>query len=387
MNEFLFNVRYARRIPDPVFDSLKRHVFVVPVQELPEGLPTDPNARPQNTRTQVARKIRDSLFDRDCESGTFHLKNNGITIIADRVKKNLHNDDLYKIEIADGQGIIDGGHTYRIIIEALEEEELPEEQYVTVEVLTGINKNWIPDISGGRNTSVQVQPISLDNLAGKFDWMKDELKEKTYFREIAWRENDDGEFNARDLVALLCLFNVDLHSNDGETHPLFAYSQKAQALKRFENNPDSFEKMRNILDDILFLHDTVRCNYSSIWNNHNGGRPGRLSFSEKKRNGEWDFIFTGENSEYRMVNGALYPILGAFRWFVEKDPESGLMHWRNGFQDVLKVWEKCALSMLKATHDMSKSLGNKPNAIGKSSPHWSNLHNLVAKRDLERKRP
>ena len=326
MESFIFKVRFARTIPDPAFNGLKRHIFVVPVQSLPEGLPTESNARSQNTRTQVARKIRDSLFNIDCESGTFHLKNNGITIIAASVKRSTQDDSMYKVEMEDDQGIIDGGHTYRIIVDALAGADLPE-QFVTVEVLIGVEGNWIPDISSGRNTSVQVQPISLDNLAGKFDWMKDELRHEPYFDEIAWSENDPGEFDARDLVALLCLFNIDIHSNDAESHPLYAYSQKAQALKRFAKNPRSFEKMRSILRDILQLHDTIRHDYLSIWNSQHGGRAGGMSISENKRKGEWKFIFSGNTSEYRMVNGALYPILGAFRWFVETHPKSGLAYW------------------------------------------------------------
>ena len=34
----------------------------------------------------------------------------------------------------------------------------------------------------------------------------------------------------------------------------------------------------------------------------------------------WEFPFTGQKGEYLMVNGALYPILASFRWFVVLDP-------------------------------------------------------------------
>ena len=385
------DVSYARRIPDPVFEDPYRYVFVVSAKRMPKDIPDDPNARSPKTNRRVYKKVEDSLFNRDdSESGTFHLKNGGITIVAKSVRKT--GDQNYEVVLQkDGtHGIVDGGHTYEIITKAQSNSDLPEEQHVFVEILTGIEPDWIPDIAGGLNTSVQVQPMSLDNLAKKFDWMKEELQDEPYYDQIAWSENDSGEFDARDLVALMCLFNVDDCSNDDETQPLYAYSKKSQALQKFEDNPRQFENMRPIIKDIFRFHDIVRCDYHPIWNEQNEGKAGRLSFSEPKRKGEWEFIFYDESAEktakYRMVNGALYPILSAFRWFVETDPDSGLAYWRNGFEDVLDVWEDCALALIKATHEMSRSLGNKPNAIGKSGPHWSNLHNLVAKRDLQRER-
>ena len=262
MTYYNFDVLYARTILDPAFQhrGLKRHIFVVPIKNLPTGLPTDANARTQNTRTRVAQKIKDSLFNRECEPSTFHLKNNGITIIAERVQRYKDDDDRYRVEILDDQGIIDGGHTYKIITDSLEDEELPDNQFVNVEVLTGIDLDWIPDIAGGRNTTVQVAPMSLDNLGGRFQWMKDEIVGESYAGEIAWSENADGEFDARDLIALLSLFDVKYYPNDGDYYPISAYSRKSRELTRFEDNPESFISMRPILRNVFnsARHDSTR---------------------------------------------------------------------------------------------------------------------------------
>lgn len=48
---------------------------------------------------------------------------------------------------------------------------------VKFEILCGIPNDWIADIAGGLNTSIQVQPKSPDNLAGKFNWLKEELSD------------------------------------------------------------------------------------------------------------------------------------------------------------------------------------------------------------------
>ena len=385
MRVFEFHTRFARRIPDPVFDGLQRHIFVVPIRNLPAQLPTDPNARAQSTRTRVARKIKESLLDVDCDPGTFHLKNNGITLIAESVRRQSSSEDLFEVEISDGQGIIDGAHTHKIIIDSIGDLGLPKKQYVTVEILTGIKREWIPEISGGRNTTVQVKDMSLDNLGGKFDWMKDELRNEHYFNDIAWRENDPGEYDARDLISFLSMFNIDLYPNDGEDHPTNAYSGKAKMLKRFERKPASFISMQPILKDILRLHDTIRREYRPIWNDQRAKtRAGGLAISEEKPTGKWRFVFTNECAKYRMLNSALCPILAAFRWYVRKDPDTGRVYWNDGFEDVLDAWRSCAIALLKATNEMYRELRRQPNALGKSITHWRSLHQLVAMRDLQR---
>ncbi len=379
------SVRFARRIPDPYFNDLDRHILVVPVHTLPRGIPDDPNARSPKTNKRVYRTVRESLFNRDdSEPGTFHLKNGGITVIAHKVRKI---GDTYRVSFqsSSNQGIVDGGHTYKIIVDSQEDSDLPSDQFVLVQVLTGVDPSWIPSIAGGLNTSVQVQPMSLQNSAQAFQWMKDTLKDEAYFDQIAWEENQSGEFDARDLVALLCLFNVELHPNDisGISHPIYSYEKKSTALNQFVQNPNSFKKMKPLLKDILVLHDTIRRNYRSSWNEE-GGSAGNLAISERKER-MWHFTFTGERSQYRMVNGALYPMLGAFRWFVSRSDKSDVMMWRNGFDDVLSVWQQCAPTLIKVTQDVSKSLAYKQNAIGKSMSHWNNLYNQVALFDLNRR--
>jgi hypothetical protein len=82
------------------------------------------------------------------------------------------------------------------------------------------------------------------------------------------------------------------------------------------------------------------------------------------------------------TGGALYPILGAFRWFVVLDPKTLQVTWRDGFDSVKEAWGRDGPDLLKATKQMSDELGRNPNAIGKSRPHWANLHTIMAKKDL-----
>lgn len=385
---FRFPAQFARRVPDPVFHQshgIERHILFVPVRSVPVGIPLDPNARVPNVRRRIYRDIEQSLLDRDTIPGSFHLKHKGITIVAESVAKD--GDDVYAVSLGENHGIVDGGHTYDLITKNLQNEELPEKQFVKFEVVTGVPAEWIVEIAGGLNTSLQVQPASLDNLAGLFDWIKDEISNEPYYSAIAWRENEIGEFDARDIISILTCFNIDHFPNDinnGDAHPIVAYEKKSKALELFEENRESYQRLRPILKDILFLHDTIRFESQRLYNEA-GGRYGNLSFVESKARGEFTFPFISQKGKYRLMNGALYPMLGAFRWMVEKDGKSGKSRWRGGFRNVLRLWEVSGPELLRATVQTSNELGRNPNAIGKSRNHWSNLYTRVALRDLQSK--
>jgi hypothetical protein len=106
-----------------------------------------------------------------------------------------------------------------------------------------------------------------------------------------------------------------------------------------------------------------------------------LAFVETRKKG-FALPFLGQTTEQRLMSGALYPILAAFRWMVEEDPKTGLYRWRGGFSMVEKLWKASAAELLKMTKQASDELGRNPNAVGKSRNHWANLFARVAMRDL-----
>lgn len=239
---------------------------------------------------------------------------------------------------------------------------------------------WIQELAGGLNTSVQVKQMSLDDLGRKFDWIKDELRGEPYLDQIAFRENQQGEMDARDLVALLTCFSIDRFPNDGDNHPVEAYSSKAKVLGWFEKEPKQYERLRPLLKDILVLHDTIRHDSRDHWLAA-GGHFGKLAFVESKKRGEWNFPFTGSTAKYRLTDGALYPLLASFRWMVDND-RNGSIQWRGGFPSVCALWDTAAEELLRTVNQASVELGRNPNAIGKSKNLWANLHRVVAMRDL-----
>jgi hypothetical protein len=380
--QFVLPAPYARRIPDPVHgDSMGmvRHILFVPVGSVPEGIPLDANARTPNINRSVYREIERHLLEEEGEPGTFHLKNRGIVMIADKVEQK--GEDTYAVVVSKGQGILDGGHTYRLITEnGKGEVDLPQDQWVKFEIVTHVPPGWVAELAGGLNTSIQVKAMSLDDLAGRFEWIKDELKNEPYYSRIAFRENELGDVDARDIVAFLTMFNIDRFPNNEDAQPVESYSSKAKVLEWFEKDQKQYKRLRPILKDLLVLYDTMRFESRDHWN-ETGGKYGNLAFVEGRKRGEFSFPFIERTHKFRLTNGALYPMLASFRWLVDNGP-NGEVQWRGGFDAVLKLWRSSAEELLRSVNQASVELGRNPNAVGKSKNLWANLHRTVAMRDL-----
>jgi len=381
MNSMLFKADYSRRYPDPItkeanakISNLQHHLLVCRAKDLPVNIPLDPNPRNQKTDKSVYREVKKSLLS-DADP-TFLLKNKGITIIADRVKYD-GDKHLAKVFFAHDQGIVDGGHTYKIILE--NQSECPENQYVKIEVLTGVPDYLIELIAQGLNTAVQVQEMSLANLAHKFDWIKKLLKDEPYYDQIAFRENEEGSFDIREIIGIMTMFNIEQFSGQTD-NPKIAYTSKAKCLELYKSHEDSYKKMEPLFKEILHLYDLIQLEARDLYNEGKGGRGGSLAFYKKKeRGGGHQLIFLGKQTKYKLYDGALYPILGAFRFLVEKKKGQDVYSWKvDTFEEVKEIFRKIAAEMIYITKNTSDNKGKNPNAIGKDDNHWDGLYKTLA---------
>jgi hypothetical protein len=291
-----------------------------------------------------------------------------------------YSDDKGTVEISfsDGQGIVDGGHTYEIILE--NKQECPDNQFVKFEILTGItDKAMAEAIAQGLNTAVQVQEMSLANLAGKFEWIKTLLKDTPYAGEIVYKENEKGQYDIREIVGLLTLFNKD--EFDDTRHPLKAYTSKAASLTLYTKpgGQVSYEKLKPLIKDILYLHDYIQLKARDLYNKKYQGKAASLAFYNTRKCGKHKLVFIDNECPSILYDGALYPILGAFRFLVEQKDGSDKYSWKPGsFKGVLKLFDQVGGDLIYITKNTSDSRGKNPNAVGKDENHWDNLYKTVA---------
>lgn len=380
-------VAEARRFKHPEFPEIEKHYFLVCAKDVPSGIRTDANARdPKGLNRRVYREVHESLMGRDTTPGTFDLMNKGIVCLAEKVKR--IDDHNYELTIKDGQGIVDGGHTYKIICDAQDDPSLPDEQYVEFQVRTGIRDSLITDIARGLNTGIQVKDHSIANLDGKYDWIKDELAGTSYANCIAWGESDEGDYDVRDLICVLEAMNIFDYPNDTGNHPVTAYEKWSVPTSKFSKDFDEhkfeptkakYYRLRPILRDALVLYDRIRHDFREIYNREELGQAGKLDIVEEaKGKKKFVFPFSGlPSTQYRLTKGALYPIFGAFRNKIEINPDTGDARWEGGFSTVLALWNNVAPEIIRETKEATKTYGHKPDMIGKNRGHWANMHKTV----------
>lgn len=382
MKSVILKSQYSRRFPDPLtkfvdynYGTIEHHILLMKAKDIPFDIPKDPNPREQNIDKGIYKRVRESLIS--SVDPTFHLKNKGITLIAQSVNY-LEKKEEVEINFREGDGIVDGGHTYEIIKDTINKDECPENQYLKLEILTGINRDLIDDIAEGLNTAMQVQKMSLENLRKEFDWIKEILKNESYENQIAFKENETGVIDIREIIGIMTLFNIDLYPSN-EDHPKIAYTSKASTLDLYLKKQNTYKKLSNILKDILYLYDYVQIKGKDLYNNKYKGKAGALAFAQHKKRGFYDFIFANAKGQTKLFDGALYPILGAFRFLVEQKKNDEFYSWKlKSFDEVKAFYEKIGAQLINNTKTTSDSLGKNPNAIGKDHNHWDNLYKTVA---------
>lgn len=361
-----------KRMDDPLGRENKRkYVCYVHIDDLPEDISFGPNPRDQKLTTGVAKQIEESLLSND---GDFHIKNRGIVISAAKVEYDSKTS-IMKLMLDDDyeHGNIDGGHSYKI---ALKHKNKNLNQYLQFEIMVGV-EDIIEPLAAARNTSVQVDDKSLAELSNKFDPIKDAIVGMPFYNRIAFKQNQQlaprvQMIDAREIVAILTMFNRGVYSESH--HPTHTYSSKAKVLDEYLKDPDYFERFSNIATDIFDLYDQIERDFSEAYN-ATGGRYGARKYSGYK---DGKVVAKAKFSQadliYRVPDGLLYPIAGAFRALVKLDEKTVKYEWK---KDPFYVYEGLREQLASKIMKYTDAIGNNPNAVGKDANAWDILYMTV----------
>lgn len=381
--EFEFSAKQVKKMDNPVTElekkGSKKYVCYVRLQDVPEGFTgwMDTNPRDQNLNTNVARDIKKSI---DEGKQNFHEINRGIVMSVDsfsydnqtgKVKVKFDNPEIH--------GNIDGGHTLRIIVEKQKKKELHYEQYVFFEFFTGIKSPV--DLAEARNSSVQVDARSIEELKKTFDCFKYALRNESFFDRIAFKQNEhSGEKNIIDIqeiIAIANMFNQALYPVTGESQPIQSYTGKAASLTRFLNlkaHEQIVTNMTPIIPDIFKLWETVETTFAEK------GRSVNRIYRRKKYaryndgSNVYYSIFGNTPLDYFLPKGLTYPLVGAFRALVTVDEHTQRYGWKI---DPNVVWDAIGGRLINIIMTSSEDLSDSPDAVGKSPNTWNLLFKEV----------
>lgn len=379
-------VKSFRRIESPFEkEGKKMYLAILQAKDLSKELEDWRGINPRDPKTTsgVSKKIAQSLND---APENFLFRNRGITLLCERV--GFDNEaSVLSIELSnpDIHGLLDGGHTFAVLMEAfesLEDEESASTNlnnaYVKLELLEGFrDKEETTEIVFARNTSTQVKDQSIANLLDHFGSIKDILANELYADRIAYKETEfaaDGSKKDIDIKEILSyLICFDAEGFDSVTHPIIAYSGKSAVLSYADSteNRTRLQKYLPLLPQILQLRDEIYEKMPDTYNS-NGGKFGRLMGVNMKKSKSIELSFRNAKTQYVIPGSFIYPVLAAFRSLVEVDNDK--VSWK---RDPVKFFNEYKSELIQRLGDQALEMRN-PNKLGKDKATWRTCYDYLA---------
>lgn len=285
---------------------------------------------PRDPKSKSDETLIEALEDTSSPD-VFHLAANGVYLFANKVK--VVEDQLeitFSDKPKDLEGMSNGQHLYKAVLESFENGSLPESKRIPVTIYTGLDKVSKLKIVYGLNNNVAVNEDSHMNMAGKFNLIKKVLKDTPYTEEyVSYYQNDNGVQSILGILQLLKCMTPGERDFDFKdpSIPKSAYGNAQVIRNDFRDNKTIYDLMSRALPEILRFRDVVQAGVDHVIADspnvrkaiNLGNKPLALTGFRGKTPTTNPFQyaqFGGAYPEYILNNGALYPLLSAFRVFV-----------------------------------------------------------------------
>lgn len=375
---------HCKRLADPISKSTFHMEVMLPFTEARKLDPGNANVRPFS---EQKRPFREMLETVDEAPETFHLKNRGITYLAQDFEFDNKAKELtvsipdipktaYEDETAPIFGIADGGHTWEVIgrtilrLEELQQKNGWSEPFVRVHFMSGETvQDAVGDIVEALNTSSQVQAYTLDEYQGKFDELKEALKDSGFdISLIAFRENESKEWNVVEIIRRLACF---LKERWQEVPPTSMYKSGNKALGLYVNESScvEFRRLYSVIKDVVTLPEYIQHQLSQggVIENKKLGNVRRVRVLKKPESRPG----TSFPTRHFLDMAALLPMASAFRELLVLRGDR--YQWRLSPYD---VFPKCAEQLYKVL----LSRGSKAKIIshlGSDAEYWGACAQIV----------
>lgn len=294
------------------------------------GISNEPNVRAVDTHAAVLPKIENTLIE---EPDMMPVRNNGITIIASYFEYNKKKG-AWEIRLADGDGIINGGHTSYVINKMSKLGLLKDFVKVPIRVFESskLNEDDIAEMSACLNYTCSPKLSTLLEKRGLTEGLKNALS-NDFVDKIEWKENTrEGKagvdyITLDEFLMLLSLFNVVEYGYFNHDKSKVVTKSPKTVVERYSAEIYNFDYLYPIMDDILRLYEEVHVSLTRVASKTKGrGSVSRINLicgaTERKMsylnqldsdNPIFKTVFTGKEYTYKLAAGFMYIILTAFR--------------------------------------------------------------------------
>jgi hypothetical protein len=377
----------CRTFSDPNELGRKRYFAQIPVDEIQRArIDYGPNPRNQNMETKVAEAIRESLKN---EGGWFMYYNKGIVLNAESAEYDNKSETL-KLELKKDvespwespNGNLDGGHTNKVILDLIDgglwvnPADPKLRQFVTVEVLTGIDSQRLSSLVGARNTNMPVKDLSLAVLGKELDWLLEIFDKAGVKDRIAWRQFDDNaDITGEEVLAYLSLLNPELKEKIRcYTGAGRIVSDLKLRLEHKGRNPlmEGLKTTGSVAVEYMKFVDYLHKSLETWYAKHKGdvgenSRFGNLAGISTVKEGQ-KLVFLNETIRYKAAKSWLMPLAHAFVGVVQNEKNPSF--W---FSVADNVGPQLIENLVSMTADEKYNL----NAVGKKKSVWDTLTALA----------
>ena len=377
---------HIKRLNDPADAGLFHLETWLPFGEAAKLERGNANVRPASERK---KPFRDMITTVENSPSTFHRKNRGIIYLCDKFEVDNKNKVL-RVTIPDidpkefedlenrraeiwhrrwwaylrGHSADDNGAN------ELSEREGWTEPFVRVHFLAGqaFESGELEQLVEALNTSSQVQQFTLDEYQNKFDELKEALQNGGFDPSvIAFRENEDKEWDVREIVQRLACF---LKERWKTTQPASMYRSKGKALDLYtsEVSHEEFTKLYNVAGDLVTLPEFIQSEFSK--DTGKGRKFGKLRGVKTLKKPQTP-AGTKYTTDHTMDLAESLPIAAAFRYLLELKGDR--YYWKADYKEVFKIASdelyKTLLSKVKTTKAI--------NALGADTEYWTQCANII----------
>ena len=342
--------------------------LTVDLCDIPKNIPTDINPRPQNMKTKISKAIVASIQQRNT---MFEAMNNGIKIIADDVMIRGQNV-IIVFDDSKAQGVLNGGHTYRAILENVGE-DYPRGIRVDVDVMCGPDvEREAVNIAIAQNSSVSLKQDSIMNANGVYNLVKEVISGQEYADKVCYTENMNNMVSVKILLALCWMLDVKRFSS--YNHPCDAYNSKTHASTWYEglikNDPDYFIAITEHIPEFIALYEHIQIHIRE-W--YDAGSAGKRVYANRSISGGRRFtLLTGKKLEKRVPDAYVYPIFAALRAALTVDDDNKFSWVVNPYTLLDEIGQKLTVEHL--THYSAAANGAD---FMKREVNWMYLYNIV----------